>query len=73
MWVGEGEGRDRVEWLDGEVAVAGSQGCRRGGTGREVGRDGTPVVGEAEMGLIEKTGVGQVVQGIKGSTVLGER
>ena len=65
--------RHRVGWLDGEVEVAGSQGCRRGGRGREVGRDGTPVVGKAEMGLIEKTGVGQVVQGIKGSTVLGER
>ena len=64
---------DRVGWLDGEVAVAGSQGCRRGGRGRAVGRDGTPVVGKAEVGLSEKRGAGQVVRGMKGPTVLDQR
>ena len=54
------------------MVVAGSLGCRRGETVREVGRDGTPVV-IGKVGLSEKTGVGQVVLGMKGSTVLDER
>ena len=65
-------GRDRVGWSDVEVVVAGSLGCHQGETVREVGRDGTPVV-IGKVGLSEKTGVGQVVLGMKGSTVLDER
>ena len=74
MWVGEGEVKDRVGWLDGEAAVVGSRGYHRVGRGREGGRDETPAEGKAVVGLSEKTRVGQVVQGMKkGSTVLAQQ
>ena len=66
LWVEEELERHIFGWLDGEEAVAGSQGCRRVGRGREGGGDGTPGGGKGRrVGLSERTRDGQVVQGMK--------
>ena len=62
LWVQEEEGRHRFGRFDKEVVVVGSQGSRRGGRGREGGRDGTPGGGK-RVGLSEK-GLDGVVPGM---------